>query len=109
METRSLKTLSALRLRGNQRGNQKETLSFPQVNFKETGKETNTMVIWQNPYLQGTPEARQESLRLIIEAILYGFPSVDDEQTRQINDMARNVLSGKAKLADFRCLLGHLH
>jgi len=35
METRSLKALSALRLRGNKQGNQKETLSFPKVKFRE--------------------------------------------------------------------------
>ena len=68
--------------------------------------ETN---IWRNPYQQGTPEARQASLESMIEAMLYGLPPADDEQNRQINDMARDVLLGKAKLADFQRLLGFLH
>lgn len=70
---------------------------------------TNTAVIWRNPYPQGTPEARQASLGVVIEAMLFGFSPVDDEQTRRINDIARDVLTGKAKLADLRCLLGLLH
>jgi hypothetical protein len=45
----------------------------------------------------------------MIEAMLYGLPPADDEQNRQINDMARDVLLGKAKLADFQRLLGFLH
>jgi len=71
--------------------------------------ETNTTVIWRNPYPQGAPEARQASLESMIEAMLYGLPPADDEQNRQINDMARDVLLGKAKLADFQRLLGFLH
>jgi len=69
----------------------------------------NTTVIWQNPYPQGTPEARKELLRLIIEAMLYGITLVDDEQAQQISDMKRDVLSGKANLEDFRRLFGTLH
>jgi hypothetical protein len=76
---------------------------------KKTQPSPNMTVIWQNPYSQGTPEAREESLRLIMEAMLYGLPPVDDEQTQRINEMRRDVLSGKAKLADFRRLLGTLH
>jgi len=77
---------------------------------KEIGESGATVgAIWRNPYPQGTLEARQTSLEVVIEAMLYGLPPVDDEQTRQINDMARYVLSGKAKLAEFRRLLGLLH
>lgn len=66
-------------------------------------------VLWRNPYPQGTPEARRKSLKLIMDAMLYGLPPVDDEQTRRINDMVRDVLTGKAKLADLRRVLGTLH
>ena len=76
---------------------------------EKTHPGANTTVIWRNPYPQGTSEARQASLEAVIEAMLYGFPLVDDEQNRQINDMAQDVLSGKAKLTDFRQLLGLLH
>jgi hypothetical protein len=65
--------------------------------------------IWRNPHPQGTPEARRTSLELVIEAMLYGFSSMDHEQARRINDMAHDVLAGRAKLADFRHLLGLLH
>jgi hypothetical protein len=65
--------------------------------------------IWRNHYPQGTPEARRLSLELIIEAMLYGLLPMDDEQTRRIHDMARDVLSGLAKLADLRCLLRRRH
>ena len=76
---------------------------------KKTQLGAKTTVIWRNPYPQGTPEARQASLESIIEAMLYGIHPADDEQNRQINDMARDVLLGKAKLADFQRLLGFLH
>ena len=38
METKSLKSLSILRLQGNRQGNQKETFSFHAGNLKETGR-----------------------------------------------------------------------
>jgi len=66
----------------------------------------NTTVIWRNPYPQGTPEARKASLEVVIESMLYGFLSVDNEQTRRINNMVRYVLTGRAKLAELRRLLG---
>lgn len=69
----------------------------------------NTKAMWQNPYPQGTPEARQASLEVVIEAMLYGLPPSDDEQTLRIHDMVKDVVSGRAKLADLRRLLGILH
>jgi len=65
--------------------------------------------IWVNPHKQGTPEARQASLELIVEAMLHGLAPLDTDQTEQVNDKVRDVISGKAKLADFRHLLGLLH
>lgn len=69
----------------------------------------NTKVIWRNPYPLGTAEARQASLEVVIEAMLYGFSPLGDEQTRRINDTVRDVLTGRAKLAELRHLLGWLH
>lgn len=85
----------------------KTSPSITPMDILEPG--TNTKAIWRNPYPQGTPEARQASFDVVIEAMLYGLPPVDAEQTQRINDMVQDILSGKAKLADFRRLLGILH
>ena len=57
-------------------------------------------VIWKNPYPQGTPEARQETLREIMLAMFEyaGSPAADAE----IDNIHALVLAGKAQLADYR-------
>jgi hypothetical protein len=76
----------------------------------------NTTVIWSNPYQQGTPEARQESLLHIMTAILesafdrvkaiwpQGFLSTPEMRAAEIEiERVRSlVLLGKGRLADFR-------
>ena len=78
--------------------------------------ETNTTVIWRNPYLQGTQEARQESLLKIMMAIIEltfdriveiwprGFLSTAEISAAEVEveRVQSLVLSGKAKIADFR-------
>jgi len=73
-------------------------------------------VIWKNPHKQGTPEARQESLLQCMEAIWVstfvrvreiwpqGFISTPDIHAAEseVERVQALVLSGKAKLADFR-------
>lgn len=72
--------------------------------------------IWVNPHKQGTPEARQESLLQVIYAIWEpsfdriaaiwprGFVSTQEIRTAglEIERIHAFVLSGKAKLVDFR-------
>jgi|SRR5208283_824963 len=79
-------------------------------------REINTTVIWSNPYQQGTPEAREESLQQIMTAIWEstfdrvkvvwprGFVSTPEIRAAEIEiERVRSlVLSGKAKLADFQ-------
>ena len=72
--------------------------------------------IWVNPYKQGTPKARRESLLQCIDAVLFttfdrikavwpqGFISTPEIRAAEI-ELARVqnlVLSGKAKLSDFQ-------
>lgn len=70
-------------------------------------------VIYRNPYPQGTPEARQESLIQIMDAIYQtavkqAREAYDKDELipdQQIQTMSLSVLEGKAKLKDFRALL----
>jgi len=79
------------------------------TSVEKTQRKGKRVVVWRNPHPQGTPDARRESLNVVIEAMLYGLPPRDDEQTQQINKIVQAILSGKAKLVDLRFLLGSLH
>jgi hypothetical protein len=95
METRSLKALSALRLQGNQRGNYKETLSFPQKKSRETflmgDKRRNTLEVVADAILekavidisqggiwQDTPEveAFEDEINCLYRALLEGLCTI---------------------------------
>lgn len=83
---------------------------------EKTQPGANTKVVWRNPYPQGTPEARKESLHQVMTAIWattfdrvaairpMGFVSTPEICAAEINieRVQALVLSGKAKLADFR-------
>lgn len=79
-------------------------------------------VIWQNPFPQGTPEARRQSLEGVMTAILLdarnriieackGRQYHADEKTQQmelnIDRIWNEVISGSAKLEDFRTACGN--
>lgn len=53
-------------------------------------------VIWKNPYPQGTPEARKESLRVVMEAITNGVDIL------ALDYLKHDVLRGETQLADFK-------
>jgi len=87
--------------------------TFTPSEIVEQGATVGT--IWQNPYPQGTPEARQESLQQVMTAIWAttfdrvaaiwprGFMSTPEIRTAEIEikRVQALVISGKGKIADF--------
>ena len=83
---------------------------------EKTQPKANTKVIWRNPYPQGSPEVRQESLEQAMTAIWEstfdrvaaiwpkGFVSTLRISTAEIEieRVQALILSAKAKIADFR-------
>ncbi len=92
METRTLKALSVLRLKGNQQGNHRETISFPQEKSRET--------------LEIIADAILQDACRKIQASGYWMPTpairrLEDE----INNLYFDVVSGKASLENFKALV----
>lgn len=97
-----------------------EIVQYVQTNKKELLEElSGERVVWQNPYPQGTPEARRESLEQCMNATLAKTADkvrngLEEAQKRhestpetvslekRIEDARQAVLKGEAKLCDFR-------
>jgi hypothetical protein len=64
------------------------------TNTSEKNVESEAIVnaIWVNPHAKGTPEARQESLMAVMEAIW----------TREFHGIINQTLRGKQQIADFQ-------
>jgi len=99
----------------------KEKVTTEILQFAKAHKQTIMAelknVIYHNPYPQGTPEARQESLIQIMGAI-YQTAVRQAQETydkgelipdQRIPTMRQAVLKGKARLKDFRALMNNAY
>ena len=93
-----------------------DIISFAKAHKKEIMAELQSPVIYCNPYPQGTPEARRESLIQVMDAIYQETV----KQAREAHDKGELIpdprietvrqatLKGKAKLKDFRVVVGSI-
>jgi hypothetical protein len=97
METSSIKSLSLLRLQGNQHGNRKETLSFLGSENRETMRITSIEEILDS--------ILKESMDKIIETHEGRQYHATDEikaSEDEIDRLYKAVLSGQGSLSDFQ-------
>ncbi len=89
-----------------------EIVSFIKANKQDIMAELQN-VIYRNPYPQGTPEARQESLIQVMDAIYQGsvkkvretYKSGELIPDRRIEAVRQAALKGVAKLKDFQAVV----
>ena len=90
-----------------------QIVQFAKTHKQEIMAELQSTVIYRNPYPQGTPEARQESLIQVMDAICQGSVKRIKEAYEngelipdpRIEAVRRTVLKGKAKLKDFQAVV----
>jgi hypothetical protein len=90
-----------------------DVAAFIKAHKQEIMAELKPTVIYRNPYPQGTPEARQESLIQVMAAIYQGsvkkvkeaYESGELIPDPRIEAVQQAVLKGDAKLKDFQAVV----
>jgi len=87
-----------------------EIADFIREHKQDIMAELKSPVVYRNPYPQGTPEARQESLMQVMDAIYQtackeakgAYENGELIPDQRIDAVRQAVLKGDAKLKDFR-------
>lgn len=90
-----------------------EIAQFAKAHKQNIMAELQSPVVYRNPYPQGTPEARQESLIQIMDALYEGsakkvkeaYESGELIPNPRIAAVRQAVLKGEAKLKDFQAVV----